>query len=155
MSTWNIRHLRMRCAHPGATVEVGANGVVAVSAINEAAGLARLMVGDLNPWGLNSGASATDAIDTFVVEAHRLLIGEFRFALADTQLVEVDSQGGFDWVVALEGGRGRGFQPVRSMSGRFEPRSQGAFFEWWGNVGRAMLARVEAVGAGEWAGIEG
>ena len=74
--------------------------------------------------------------------------GGFGIALADTLVVEVDRSGAFDLVCDLGDGRGSRHQPLFCVHRRAPARSREAFLSWAGEMGRAMLNRAEAVGAG-------
>lgn len=150
-----IRHLRLHCSTPAARPQRHRDGILAVAAIVESAHLARLLLIDMEQWGRNDGASVTNAIDLLAPEAHRLLIAGFGIALRDTQIVEWDGSGAFDLVCDLGDGRGPRHQPLFAIDKGAAPRSREAFLSWAGAVGREMLSRAEAVGAGEWAGVEG
>ena len=152
MGNWIIRYLRLHCAFPGAKPVAGKDGVVAVAAINESAGLARLLLVDMRER--NSGASVTNAVEPLAREAHRLLVARFGIQLSETQITELDSAGNFDWVVPSEGGALL-HQALQPPSRRLAPRSREAYLAWSGDVGRAMLSRADAISAGEWAGVEG
>jgi hypothetical protein len=93
MSQALIRHLRLFCASPNAVPVRQKDGVLAVAGVLERAGLARLLLVDMERWGRNPGASVTNAIDRLVPAAHRYLIGGFGIALADTLIVEWDGSG--------------------------------------------------------------
>lgn len=56
-----IRYLRLHCSTPTACPVPGRDGILAVAAIKESAGLARLLLADMSPWGRNDGASVTNA----------------------------------------------------------------------------------------------
>ena len=146
-----IRHLRLFCASPNVAPVRQQDGVLAVAGVFERAGLARLLLVDMERWGRNSGASVTNAVDQLAPAAHRYLIGGFGIALADTQIVELDGSGAFDLVWGFGDGSGTSHRPLCGA----RPRSREAFVAATGAMGRAMLLRAEAVGKGEWAGVEG
>lgn len=150
-----IRHLRLFCQSPDATPVRHHDGILAVAGVLERANLARLLLVDMERFGRNRGASVTNAIQRVAPAAHRLLIGGFGIALVDTLVVEVDRSGAFDLVCDLGDGRGSRHQPLFCMHRKAPARSREAFLSWAGEMGRAMLDRAEAVGAGEWVGVEG
>lgn len=150
-----IRHLRFYCPSPNATPVWHHDGILAVAGVLEHANLARLLLADMERFGRNRGASVTNAIDRVVPAAHRLLIGGFGIALADTLVVECDGSGAFDLVCDMKDGLGMRHQPLFCMNRTGEARSRAAFLSWAGGMGRAMLDRAEAVGAGRRAGVEG
>ena len=82
MSQALIRHLRLFCASPNVVPVRQQDGVLAVAGVLERAGLARLLLVDMERWGRNPGASVTNAIDRLVPAAHRYLIGGFGIALS-------------------------------------------------------------------------
>ena len=147
-----IRHLRLFCASPNVVPVRQKDGVLAVAGVLERAGLARLLLVDMERWGRNPGASVTNAIDRLVPAAHRYLIGGFGIALADTLIVEWDGSGAFDLVCDLGG---MSHRPLHGSERGARPRSREAFVAATGAMGRAMLQRAEAVGKGEWVGVEG
>jgi len=155
MSQALIRNLRLFCASPNAAPVRQQDGVLAVAGVLERAGLARLLLVDMERWGRNAGASVTNAIDQLVPAAHRCLIGGFGIALADTLIVECDGSGAFDVVCDLGDGRGMSHQPLSVVEHGVRPRSREAFIAATGAMGRAMLQRAETVGVGDWAGVEG
>ena len=110
---------------------------------------------DMERWGRNPGASVTNAVDQLAPAAHRYLIGGFGIALADTQIVELDGSGAFDLVCGFGDGGGRSHRPLCGADRGARPRSREAFVAATGAMGHAMLQRAEAVGKGEWAGVEG
>lgn len=150
-----IRHLRLYCASPNVAPVRQQDGVLAVASVLERAGLARLLLVDMERWGRNQGASVTNAIDQLAPAAHRYLIGGFGIALSDTLIVELDGSGAFDVVCDLGDGRGVTHRPLYCAERGARPRSREAFIAATGAMGRAMLQRAEAVGKGEWAGVEG
>lgn len=150
-----IRFLRLYSRSPDAKPEQRRDGVLAVAAIKEAAGLARLLLVDMGPWGRNDGASVTNAFETILPAAHRWLIAGFDVPLADTLVVELDSSGHFDLICDLGDGAGLRHTPLVAGQRACPPRSREAFIWWAGGVGRAMLHRVDAVREGAWAGVEG
>jgi hypothetical protein len=101
MSQALIRHLRLFCASPNVAPVRQQDGVLAVAGVLERAGLARLLLVDMERWGRNPGASVTNAVDQLAPAAHRYLIGGFGIALADTLIVEWDGSGAFDLVCGL------------------------------------------------------
>ena len=155
MSQALIRHLRLFCASPNVPPVRQQDGVLAVAGVLERAGLARLLLVDMERWGRNPGASVTNAVDQLAPAAHRYLIGGFGIALADTQIVEVDGSGAFDLVCGLGDGFGMSHRPLYGAERGARTRSREAFIAATGAMGRAMLQRAEAVGKGEWAGVEG
>jgi len=150
-----IRHLRLFCASPNVAPVRQQDGVLAVAGVLERAGLARLLLVDMERWGRNAGASVTNAVDQMVPAAHRYLIGGFGIALTDTLIVEWDGSGAFDVVCDPGDGRGVSHRPLYGVERGVRPRSREAFIAATGAMGRAMLQRAEAVGRGEWAGVEG
>jgi len=150
-----VRHLRLHCATPTANPIPGSDGILAVAAIKESAGLARLLLVDMDAWGRNDGASMTHAAGAVVHAAHRRLIGGFGIPLLDTICVELDRSGYFD--LLLDVGDGAGLRRSALMVGdRSVPaRSREAFLRCAGEVGRQMLRTVDAVREGEWVGAEG
>lgn len=155
MSETLIRHLRLYCLTPTSPPIECRDGILAVAAIREAAGLARLLLVDMGPFGRNRGASATNAIATVLPLAHRRLIAGFGIALAETLAVERDSTGAFDLIRDFGDGMGYRFQPLHSMTRGVAARSELAFLAVTGGMGRAMLERMQAVLAGSFWGIEG
>ena len=150
-----IRHLRLYCASPNEAPVRHHDGILAVAGVLEHACLARLLLVDMERFGRNRGASVTNAIDQVVPVAHRLLIAGFGVDLADTLVVEWDGSGAFDLVCDMRDGMGMRHQPLLCMNRTAAPRSREAFLSWAGEMGREMLKRAEAVGAGQWAGVEG
>ena len=63
MSQALIRHLRLFCASPNVPPVRQQDGVLAVAGVLERAGLARLLLVDMERWGRNPGASVTNAVD--------------------------------------------------------------------------------------------
>lgn len=55
----------------------------------------------------------------------------------------------------LGDGFGMSHRPLYGAERGARPRSREAFIAATGAMGRAMLQRAEAVGKGEWAGVEG
>jgi hypothetical protein len=155
LQSWIIRHLRLHCAYPGARPTIGRDGILAVAAIYERGKLARLLLADMGLYRRNDGASVTNAIDVLIEEAHRRLIRGFDIGLEDTQVVELDGAGKFDLILDAEDGRGRRHQPLFAPGSGVAPRTREAFLAWGGGTARAMLQRVEQVGAEGWAGAEG
>lgn len=155
MSQALIRHLRLFCASPNVPPVRQQDGVLAVAGVLERAGLARLLLVDMERWGRNPGASVTNAVDQLAPAAHRYLIGGFGIALADTQIVELDGSGAFDLVCGFGDGSGTSHRPLCRADRGARPRSREAFVAATGTMGRAMLQRADAVGKGEWAGVEG
>lgn len=155
MENWIIRHLRMHCAWPGARPTIGRDGILAVAAIYERGALARLLLADMALYRRNDGASVTNAVDALIAEAHRRLIRGFDIGLEDTQVVELDGSGNFDLIIDLGDDRGRGHQPLFAPGNGVAPRTRDAFLAWGGGTAKAMLQRVEQVGAEGWAGAEG
>ncbi len=155
MSQALIRHLRLFCASPNVVPVRQQDGVLAVAGVLERAGLARLLLVDMERWGRNPGASVTNAIDRLVPAAHRYLIGGFGIALADTLIVEWDGSGAFDVVCDLGDGSGMSHRPLYGAEHDLRPRSREAFIAATGAMGRVMLQRAETVGVGDWAGVEG
>lgn len=150
-----IRHLRLFCPSPDATPVRHHDGILAVAGVLEHANLARMLLIDMERFGRNRGASVTNAIQRVAPAAHRLLVGGFGIALADTLVVELDGAGAFDLVCDMGDGMGMRHQPLFCMNRQAPARSREAFLSWAGDMGRAMLERAEAVGAGQWAGVEG
>ena len=150
-----IRYLRFHCPTPTSRPVPNRDGVLAVAAVKETAGLARLLLVDMGLWGRNSGASVTNAACTLVGEAHRRLISGFGIALADTMCVELDRSGHFDLLADLRDGAGLRHSPVTAGERSLRPRSRDAFLWWAGDMGRQMLRTVDAMREGEWAGAEG
>lgn len=155
MSQALIRHLRLFCASPNVPPVRQQDGVLAVAGVLERAGLARLLLVDMERWGRNPGASVTNAVDQLAPAAHRYPIGGFGIALADTQIVELDGSGAFDLVCGLGDGCGLSHRPLCGADRGVRHRSREAFIAATGAMGHAMLQRAEAVGKGEWAGVEG
>ena len=155
MSQALIRHLRLFCASPNVPPVRQQDGVLAVAGVLERAGLARLLLVDMERWGRNPGASVTNAVDQLAPAAHRYLIGGFGIALADTQIVELDGSGAFDLVCGLGDGCGLSHRPLCGADRGVRHRSREAFIAATGAMGHSMLQRAEAVGKGEWAGVEG
>lgn len=107
MSQALIRHLRLFCASPKVPPVRQQDGVLAVAGVLERAGLARLLLVDMERRGRNPGASVTNAVDQLAPAAHRYLIGGFGNALSDTLIVEWDGSGAFDVVCdTVMGGAG-------------------------------------------------
>jgi hypothetical protein len=150
-----FRILRMHCSVPDAKPALHRDGVLAVAAIHESAGLARLLLVDMGLWDRNDGASVTNAVDVLGREAHRRLISGFGFRLDDLYVVEQDASGAFDLVEGLGRNSRASHRPLRPLDKSLEPRTAAAFLSWTGEMGREMLRRVEAVGRREWAGVEG
>lgn len=150
-----IRYLRLFCETPSAEPQSHRDGIVAVAAIRESAGLARLLLCDMGQWGRNSGASLTDAMEVLRQAAHRRLIGGFHIALHDTLTVTWDGCGNFDLVMDTGDGRGLSPSPLVALDRRARPRSREAFLSWAGRCGAEMLDKAQSVGAGMWAGAEG
>ena len=159
MSKTLIRHLRLFCASPDRPPVRHKDGVLAVAGVLETAGLARLLLVDMGRWGRNPGASVTSAVDQLVPAAHRYLIGGFDIPLADTLVVVQDRSGAFDFVSecgSYGGGKpGLRHQPLFGANRSVRPRSPEAFIAAAGQMGQDMLDRAEAIGVGEWAGVEG
>lgn len=155
MSNMVIRYLRLHCQHPAARPEPHKDGVLAVAAVHEATSLARLLLADMSPWGRGRGASVTKAIEMLAPAAHRYLIAGFGIALQDTLIVERDSSGHFDLVCARSDGQGYRHAPLFGRDRRIAPRTREAFLSWAGPPGEDMLAKVQAVAEGHWAGVEG
>lgn len=155
MSSTIIRYLRLHCAHPTARPEPRKDGVLAVASVNEGTHLARLLLADMRLWGRGGGASVTNAVDRLMVAAHRHLIAGFGIALRDTLIVEWDGSGKFDLVRDVGDGQGYRHMALFPPDKRIAPRTREAFVSWAGAPGLAMLAKADAVGAGEWAGAEG
>jgi hypothetical protein len=150
-----IRYLRLYCATPASEPERHRDGVVAVAAIEEKAALARLLLADMGAWGRNPGASVTSAIGPMMIAAYRQLIWGFGISLAETLVVERDVDGHFDLMCDPRDGDGYRRMPLFARGGRSTARTAEAFVSWAGAAGQAMLERAEAVGIGEWAGVEG
>jgi hypothetical protein len=150
-----VRHLRFHCSTPTATPVAGRDGILAVAAIKESAGLARLLLADMGPWGRNDGASVTNAVRSLVEAAHRRLVGGFGISLADTTCVELDGSGQFDLLLDIGDGAGLRHSALMAGDRAVQPRTREAFLWWAGDVGRQMLRTVDAVREGEWAGAEG
>ncbi|PZP29073.1 MAG: hypothetical protein DI603_17820 [Roseateles depolymerans] len=150
-----IRFLRMRCRSPDAPPEPHRDGVLAVAAINERAGLARLLLVDMGPWGRNDGASVTNAFQVIVPAAHRWLIGGFGVSLSETLIVELDGAGHFDLIGDLGDGAGLRHMPLPAARGTSTPRTRAAFMQWAGEAAVPMLKAVDAMREGMWAGVEG
>jgi hypothetical protein len=150
-----IRFLRLHCRTPDARPEVYRDGVLAVAAVNERAGLARLLLADMGAWGRNDGASVTNALQMLVPAAHRLLIGGFGVPLGETHVVELDGSGHFDLVSDLKDSGGQRHQPLTHGPGGCAPRSREAFLRWAGETGHSMLKTVDAMRDGAWPGVEG
>lgn len=150
-----IRYLRLYCESPAVEPQSHRDGVVAVAAVWESAGLARLLLCDMGQWGRNSGASLTNAMEVLRRTAHRRLIGGFHIALQDTLTVSWDSTGHFDLLMDTGDGHGLCASPLCALDRRARPRSQEAFLAWAGQCGAEMLHKAQSVGAGMWAGAEG
>lgn len=155
MSQTLIRHLRLYCASPNVKPVRQHDGVLAVAGVYERAGLAMLLLVDMERWGRNQGASVTNAVGQLVPAAHQQLIGGFAIPIAETLIVELDASGAFDRVRYLGDGQGVRHEPLSAPGQSARPRSREAFIAATGGMGRAMLQRAEAVGAGEWVGVEG
>lgn len=150
-----IRHLRLYCASPNSKPARDHDGVLAVAGVVERAGLARLLLVDMERWGRNQGASVTNAVDQLVPAAYRHLIGGFGIPIAETLIVELDASGAFDLVCDRNDGTGMRHEPLHAPGGAARPRSREAFLAATGAMGRVMLQRAEAIGSGEWVGVEG
>lgn len=155
MSQSLIRHLRLYCASPNIKPVRDHDGVLAVAGVFERAGLARLLLVDTERWGRNQGASVTNAVGQLVPAAHRHLIGGFGIPIAETLIVELDASGAFDRVCDRNDGMGMRHEPLHVPGCAARPRSREAFLAVAGDMGRAMLQRAEAIGSGEWVGVEG
>lgn len=155
MSKLLLRYLRLHCAHPTAQPVRHRDGILAVAAVNESAELATLLIADMSLWKRGHGASATNAIDTVMVEAHTALIEGFGIPLAATRVVEWDSCGKFDLYCDRRDGKGYLHHPLVAVSRLVEARSREAFLSWAPGVGLLMLQKAEMVGNGEYAGVEG
>ncbi len=155
MSQPLIRHLRLYCASPNIKPVRDHDGVLAVAGVVERAGLARLLLVDMERWGRNQGASVTNAVDQLVPAAHRHLIGGFGIPIAETLIVELDASGAFDRVCDHNDGMGMRHEPLHAPGCAAKPRSREAFLAVAGDMGRAMLQRAEAIVSGEWVGVEG
>ena len=83
------------------------------------------------------------------------MIAGFGIEIKDTLVVELDYSGYFDLIVDLGDGMGRRHSPLIAGERGIAGRSREAFLWWAGDVGRAMLQTVDAVRAGQWAGVEG
>jgi hypothetical protein len=101
-----IRYLRMHGEHPTAKPVRHRDGILVVAAVNESAELATLLIADMSLWKRGHGASATNPIDTVMVEAHSALIEGFGIPLAATRVVEWDSCGKFDLYCDRRDGKG-------------------------------------------------
>lgn len=150
-----VRYLRLHCSTPTACPVPGHDGILAVAAIKESAGLARLLLVDMSPWGRNDGASVTNAALPLIDAAHRRLIGGFGIPLSDTMCVELDGSGHFDLLVDMGDGAGLRHRPLIAGERALPARTREAFLWWAGDVGRQMLRTVDAVREGAWAGAEG
>lgn len=150
-----IRFLRLHCRSPDAKPEPRRDGVLAVAAVNEQAGLARLLLADMGAWGRNDGASVTNAFQVLAPAVHRWLIGGFGVPLDETLIVELDGSGHFDLVRDLRDGEGLRHLPLPAGHGDCAPRSREAFLRWAAESGQAMLRPVDAMRDGAWAGVEG
>lgn len=150
-----VRYLRLHCPTPTAHPVPGCDGILAVAAIKESAGLARPLLVDMAPWGRNDGASVTSAMVVLVEAAHRRLIGGFGIPLADTMFVELDGSGCFDLLVDMADGAGLRHRPLIAGERALPARTRVAFLWWAGDVGRQMLRTVEGVREGARAGAEG
>jgi hypothetical protein len=155
MSKPLIRFVRLHCSCAGSHPQRGKDGVVAVAAINENAGLARLLLADMGRWKRNQGVSVRNAIKAMSMEAHRTLIAGFAIPFEETQVVEMDQSGNFDLWCDFGDGLGRRRAPLAGFSTGTTPRSGEAFMEWAGPGGAEMLRVAERIGLGEWAGVEG
>jgi hypothetical protein len=155
MSSTIIRYLRLYCQHPAARPEPHKDGVLAVAAIHEGTHLARLLLADMSAWGRGGGATVTNTIDMLVPTAHRHLIAGFGITLQETLIVECDSSGHFDLVCMRAGDGGYRHLPLIGGDRSVPPRTRQAFVSWAGRAGEAMLAKVQAVAEGAWAGAEG
>ena len=136
-----IRHLRLFCASPNVPPVRQQDGVLAVAGVLERAGLARLLLVDMERWGRNPGASVTNAVDQLAPAAHRYLIGGFGIALSDTLIVEWDGSGAFDLLCGFGDGSGTSHRPLCGADRGARPRSREAFVAATGAMGRAMLQR--------------
>ena len=136
-----IRHLRLFCASPNVAPVRQQDGVLAVAGVLERAGLARLLLVDMERWGRNPGASVTNAVDQLAPAAHRYLIGGFGIALSDTLIVEWDGSGAFDLLCGFGDGSGTSHRPLCGADRGARPRSREAFVAATGAMGRAMLQR--------------
>ena len=141
MSQALIRHLRLFCASPNLPPVRQQDGVLAVAGVLERAGLARLLLVDMERWGRNPGASVTNAVDQLAPAAHRYLIGGFGIALSDTLIVEWDGSGAFDLLCGFGDGSGTSHRPLCGADRGARPRSREAFVAATGAMGRAMLQR--------------
>ena len=101
------------------------------------------------------GSTLTRTIPYFPDLFLPIVIGGFGIALSDTLIVEWDGSGAFDLVCGFGDGSGRSHRPLCGADRGARPRSREAFVAATGAMGRAMLQRAEAVGKGEWAGVEG
>lgn len=155
MSKPIIRYLRLFCETPHEEPQSHRDGVVAVAAIREHAGLARLLLCDMGQWDRNVGATVTNALPALRHAAHRRLISGFGIPVEETLTVTWDSQGFFDLVIDTDDGRGLCRSPLYALDRRAAPRSKDAFRSWAGHCGHEMLTKAESVGAGMWAGAEG
>lgn len=155
MSNLIIRYLRLHCQHPTARPEPHKDGVLAVAAVHEATNLARLLLADMNAWGRGRGASVTTAIQVLAPAAYRHLVAGFGIPLQDTLIVERDGSGHYDLVCRQSHGQGFYHMPLHGRDRRIEPRTREAFLSWAGAPGQAMLAKLQAVIDGTWAGVEG
>lgn len=150
-----VRYLRLHCSTPTARPVPGRDGVLAVAAIKESAGLACLLLVDMGSWGRNDGASVTNAACALIDAAHRRLIGGFGIALSDTMCVELDGSGHFDLLIDIGDGAGLRHSALTAVDRAVPARTREAFLWWAGELGRQMLRTVDAVREGEWAGAEG
>ena len=155
MSQALIRHLvSLFCASPNVPPVRQQDGVLAVAGVPSGPDWRGCCW-----WTWSAGAatraSVTNAVDQLAPAAHRYLIGGFGIALADTQIVELDGSGAFDLVCGFGDGSGIVASAAMRRGSRCSARSREAFIAATGAMGHAMLQRAEAVGKGEWAGVEG
>ena len=135
MSQIILRYLRLYCATPTATPVRHRDGILAVAAVNESAELATLLIADMSLWKRGHGASATNAIDVVMADAHAALIQGFGIPLSATRVVEWDSAGKFDLFCDLRDGMGYLHHPLFGVGRHIAGRSREAFLSWAPGLG--------------------
>jgi hypothetical protein len=156
MSKPIIRYLRFHCPISTSVPQANRDGALAVAAINEDAQLAQMLVVDMRRWDRNNGASVREALGVLVHAAHRRLVAGFGIPLADTLIVEWDSDDVFSRLRVDGEAAQRGLDDTPAcVTRRVERGGRSAFLAWARPTGEAMLGKVEAVVGGVWAGVEG
>lgn len=156
MSKPIFRFLRFHCPTSTSVPQANRDGALAVAAINEDAQLAQMVLVDMRRWDRNDGASVNESLNVLVPAAHRRLVAGFGISLADTLVVEWEGDDAF-FRLQVENDaahQGTGGGPIRSVR-RGDPVGRTCFLAWAGSMGAAMLAKVEDVVEGVWAGVEG